>query len=63
VAHLRPTAEATARVKAKIKRLTTRSWAWLDEYPRLTTLNLIVRNWASYYRFTSLQRDIEDLTR
>jgi RNA-directed DNA polymerase len=63
VVHLRPTAEATARVKAKIKRLTTRSWVWLDEYTRLTTLNSTVRNWASYYRFASLQRDIEDVTR
>jgi hypothetical protein len=63
VVHLRPTAEATARVKAKIKRLTTRSWVWLDEYTRLTTLNWAVRNWANYYRFTSLQTDIEDLTR
>jgi group II intron reverse transcriptase/maturase len=63
VVHLRPTAEATARVKAKIKRLTTRAWGWLDEHTRLTTLNWAVRNWANYYRFTSLQTDIEDVTR
>jgi hypothetical protein len=63
VVHLRPTAEATGRVRAKIKCLTTRSWGWLDEYTRLTTLNWAVRNWANCYRFTSLQTDIEEVTR
>jgi RNA-directed DNA polymerase len=48
--HLRPADKAKKRVKAKIKSLTTRSWSWIDEYSRLTTLNAIVRGWANYYR-------------
>ena len=60
--HLRPTAKAKERVKQKLKDLTSRNWAWMDEYTRLTTLNAIVRGWAGYYRYTSLVRDIEDIT-
>jgi RNA-directed DNA polymerase len=63
VVHLRPPTKAKERVKAKIKALTSRRWTWLDEYTRLTTLNVIVRGWANYYRYTSLLRDIEDITR
>jgi group II intron reverse transcriptase/maturase len=63
VVHLRPTARATARVKQKIKALTSRNWTWLDEYTRLTTLNTLVRGWAEYYRYTSLHSDIEAITR
>lgn len=62
VVHLRPTATGTARVKAKIKALTTRAWAWMEEYTRLTTLNALVRGWAEYYRYTSLQGDIKAIT-
>ena len=62
VVHLRPTATGTARVKAKIKALTTRAWAWMEEYTRLTTLNALVRGWAEYYRHTSLQDDIKAIT-
>ena len=63
--HLRPTAKAKAkeRVKRKLKDLTSRNWTWMDEYNRLATLNAIVRGWAEYYRYTSLVRDIEDITR
>ena len=60
--HLRPTAPGTARVKAKIKALTTRAWAWMEEYTRLTTPNALVRGWAEYYRHTSLQHDIKAVT-
>ena len=60
--HLRPTAKATERVKRKLKDLTSRNWAWMDEYTRLKTLNAIVRGWAAYYRYTSFVRDIEDIT-
>ena len=61
--HLRPTAKAKERVKRKLKDLTSRGWTWMDEYNRLTSLNAIVRGWAEYYRYTSLVRDIEDITR
>ena len=61
--HLRPSNKAKKRVKEKIKSLTTRSWSWMDEYTRLTTLNAIVRGWGNYYRHTSFVQDIEDITR
>jgi RNA-directed DNA polymerase len=61
--HLRPADKAKQRVKEKIKSLTTRTWTWMDEYTRLTTLNAIGRGWANYYRYTSLVQDIEDITR
>ena len=43
---LRPSDKAKQRVKEKIKSLTSRSWTWMDEYTRLTTINAIVRGWA-----------------
>lgn len=61
--HLRPSDKAQQRVKEKIKSLTTRSWSWMDEYSRLTTLNAIVRGWANYYRHTSFVQDIEEISR
>lgn len=61
--YLRPSAKSTERIKAKVKDLTTRDWLWMDEYIQLTTLNAIVRGWANYYRFTSLLKDIEEVTR
>jgi RNA-directed DNA polymerase len=61
--HLRPAEKAKKRVTEKIKSLTGRSWTWMDEYTRLTTLNAIVRGWANYYRHTSFIQDIEDITR
>jgi group II intron reverse transcriptase/maturase len=63
VVHLRPTDKAKDRIKRKIKDLTSRSWTWMDEYSRLTTLNAIVRGWAEYYKHTSLLKDIEEITR
>lgn len=63
VVHLRPAEKSKARVKKKLKDLTTRSWTWMDEYSRLTTLNAIVSGWAAYYKYTSLLSDLEDLTR
>jgi hypothetical protein len=63
VVHLRPSTQAKERIKQKIKDLTSRNWTWMDEYNRMTTLNAIVRGWAEYYRFTSLQSDIEEITR
>jgi RNA-directed DNA polymerase len=61
--HLRPTAAGKKRLKDKIKTLTARNWAWMDEVTRLTTLNSIVKGWAEYYRHTSLLTDIEEVTR
>jgi RNA-directed DNA polymerase len=63
VVHVRPTPAAKERVKRKIKSLTARGWTWMDEYTRLTTLNALTRGWAEYYKYTSLLRDIEDITR
>jgi RNA-directed DNA polymerase len=63
VVHLRPTDKGKERVKGKIKNLTSRSWTWMDEYNRLTTLNAIVKGWSEYYKHTSLLEDIEEITR
>src|SRR6266511_321955 len=63
VVHLRPAAKGTARVKEKLKSLTSRTWTWMDEYTRLGTLNAIVRGGANYYRHTRLLSDIEVITR
>jgi group II intron reverse transcriptase/maturase len=63
VVHLRPKDKAKERVKRKIKDLTSRSWTWMDEYNRLTTLNVIVKGWAEYFKHTSLLEDIEEITR
>ena len=50
VVHLRPSARAKDRIKERLKDLTSRGWAWMDEYSRLVSLNAIVRGWAEYYR-------------
>jgi RNA-directed DNA polymerase len=63
VVHLRPTDKAKERVKGKIKDLTSKSWTWMDEYNRMTTLNAIVKGWSEYYKHTSLLEDIEEITR
>jgi RNA-directed DNA polymerase len=63
VVHLRPTKRAKERVKDRLKELTSRNWTWMDEYTRLTTLNAIVRGWCNYYRHTSLQHDLEEISR
>ena len=43
VVHLRPAEKGKERVKKRLKDLTSRNWAWMDEYSRLTTLNAIVK--------------------
>jgi RNA-directed DNA polymerase len=63
VVHLRPTERSKRRVKTTIKTLTTRNQTWMDEYTKLTTLNLVVKGWAEYYKHTSLLSDIEEITR
>ncbi len=63
VVHLRPTEKGKERVKDKIKELTSRGWTWRDEVTELSHLNMIVRGWAEYYKYTSLHSDIEEITR
>lgn len=63
VVHLRPAEKNKERVKKKLKDLTSRGWTWMDEYSRLTTLNVIVKGWAEYFKYTSLLADIEEITR
>ena len=63
VVHLRPTKEGKQRIKRKLKQLTSRNWTWMDEYTRLATLNQIVKGWCEYYKYTSLHRDLEEITR
>jgi len=63
VVHLRPTTKGMNRVKAKIKDFTSRRFVLMDEVTRLTTLNAVVRGWCSYYRYTSLHRDLEQVSR
>ena len=35
----------------------------MDEYTRLASLNRIVAGWCTYYRYTSLLVDLEEMTR
>ena len=63
VTHLRPTAQNKARLKRRLKELTSRNWTWMDEYTRLASLNRIVGGWCTYYRYTSLLVDLEEMTR
>ena len=35
----------------------------MDEYTRLASLNRIVAGWCTYYRYTSLLLDLEEMTR
>lgn len=63
VVHLRPAEASKARVKKRLNDLTSRSWTWMEEYQRLTTLNAIVKGWAYYYRHTSRLADIEEIAR
>jgi group II intron reverse transcriptase/maturase len=63
VVHLRPTERNKQRVKDRLKKLTSSSWTWMDEYTRLTSLNRIVKGWCMYYRYTSLVKDLDEITR
>ena len=63
VVHLRPTEKNKARLKKRMKQLTARNWAWMDEFTRLTSLNRIIKGWCMYYRYTSLLSDLEEMTR
>jgi len=63
VVHLRPAEKSKERIKRKLKDFTSRGWTWMDEYTRLNTLNVVVRGWAQYYKYTSLLADIEEITR
>lgn len=63
VTHLRPAASSVLRIKAKVKDLTSRYRVLVDEADQLRQLNTLVRGWCSYYRHTSLQDDVEQVSR
>jgi group II intron reverse transcriptase/maturase len=63
VTHLRPTEAGIKKVKLKIKHLTARCHTVLDEVTRLKSLNSLVSGWCEYYKHTSLQRDLEEVSR
>ena len=63
VVHLRPAQSSVARVTIKLKVLTSGRFTLLDEVTRLSTLNAVVRGWCNYYRHTSLQNDLEQISR
>lgn len=46
VVHLRPTEKNKARLKKRMKELTSRNWTWMDEHTRLTSLNRIIKGWC-----------------
>lgn len=60
--HIRPAQQAKERIKAKIKELTHRQNVMIDEYTMLTALNAAVRGWAEYYKYTSLLKDISEIS-
>lgn len=63
VVHLRPTRKSTERIKERIKALTSRRFVFVDELTVMTRLNALVRGWCEYYRHTSLQADLELVSR
>ena len=63
VVHLRPAQKSVKRVKAKIKSLTGRNQMLYDEVTKLSQLNQVVRGWCEYYKHTSLQADLEAISR
>ncbi len=63
VVHLRPTEKSILRIKSKIKEMTSSRWVHLPEVDRLKTLNTVVRGWCEYYKHTSLQDDLEQISR
>ena len=63
VVHLRPSRESIKRIKAKLKEMTSSRMVLFDEVTRLSTLNTVVRGWCAYYRHTSLQDDLEQISR
>ena len=63
VTHLRPSLRSQQRIKAKVKELTSRSHVLTDEVDQLRKLNAVVRGWCNHYRHTSLQDDLEQISR
>ncbi len=63
VVHLRPALNSVKRVKAKIKSLTAQNQTLYDEYTKMQQLNQVVRGWCEYYKHTSLQSDLETISR
>jgi RNA-directed DNA polymerase len=63
VLHVQPTAKSIARIKAKIKALTSRNTTYLPETTRLHNLNAVVRGWSEYYKYTFPFKTVESITR
>lgn len=63
VTHLRPTKANIQKIRAKIKQQTSRRYIQLSEVSRLSSLNALVRGWCAYYKHTSLQADLEQISR
>jgi len=63
VTHLRPTETSIRKIREKIKQQITRRYTLLDETSRLSSLNAMIRGWCEYYKHTSLQNDLEDVSR
>lgn len=63
VVHLRPAQKSVERVRAKIKALTARNQCLYDEVTKLGQINQVVKGWCNYYRHTSLQNDLEQVSR
>lgn len=63
VTHLRPTDSSIKKIRTKIKEQTTRRYTILDEVNRLSSLNAMVRGWCEYSKHTSLQSDLEKVSR
>ena len=63
VTHLRPAPKSVQRIRGKVKDLTSRDRVLVDEVEQLRQLNAVVRGWCTYYRHTSLQDDLEQVSR
>lgn len=61
VLHVQPTAKSIARIKAKIKALTSRNTTYLPETTRLHNLNAVVRGWCEYYKYTFPFKTVENI--
>ena len=51
----KPHAKSVAKFKAKMKKLTSRSWGVSNEY-KITKLNELIRGWTNYFRIGSMKK-------
>jgi group II intron reverse transcriptase/maturase len=63
VVHLRPTENSFRKVKAKLKEMTTKRFVLTPEIVQLMSLNKVVKGWCEYYKYTSLHKDLEQVSR